>query len=248
MEKNDLLVRDLKRFDDSSVTFERTALLLGFVCFFLAVWVRTPALQINPASAVGLSISGFNVGHAIVFGPIVTAVTAAIYLSLVNRRETLRSLVRTAAAGSDNALSPGDLYALDNFQRKDARWIDFLADRLWKSFWYFAVPPLAALICLLRYCDFVPSEAAKAGGFWNRVGFLFFDTDSWFLRPILPTRALEGENNLMAELPYIYGPWQSWIELILVVITTILCWRAGRVYFCSQTNGVKPVRGPSGSE
>ncbi|CCE97878.1 Hypothetical protein SFHH103_03386 [Sinorhizobium fredii HH103] len=230
MDKAKAVERDLKRFDEATASFEKTALLLGFVNLFLAIWVRTSGLQINPGSAVGLGIAGFNVGYAIVFGPLIAVVSLAVLISLLHRRGTLRNAV-TGTSGNSAHLSPGDKLALANYEAPGSDRVSIWVNRLWRGFWYFVIPPAAALVELLRYCDFVPSESAKAGGFWDRIGSLFFTTKSWEIRPILPDHALEQASNLMASLPYVYAPLQSWIELGLVLLSFGLAWHAARKYF-----------------
>ncbi|UCI19916.1 hypothetical protein FJ970_02790 [Mesorhizobium sp. B2-1-8] len=230
---SDIVERDLKRFDDATSTFEKTAVVLGFVNLFLAIWARAPGLQINPASAVGLSVSGFNVGYAIIFGPLTAVMTLVVYLSLLRRRHLLRRTILAAKVTGQNKVSPGDRLALDNFNQPGAGGIAWVADRGWRILWYFIIPPTAALIALRRFCDLVPDEAAKAWDLQERIGFLFLSLDGWQIRPLLPDRALEGAADLMAQLPYIYAPLESWIQLGLFLFSCLLARRATLMYFAS---------------
>jgi hypothetical protein len=228
--------RDVARFDDATSTFEKTALVLGFVNLLLAIWARAPALQINPGSAVGLSVAGFNVGYAIVYGPLIATLTLAVYASILFRRDLLRRAILT---DPKVVLSPGDRLVLDGFQGTEGARTGRLADRGWRTLWYFVVPPAAAFILLLRFCDFVPDGAAKAWGFWGRVGFLFFSSGGWERRPLLPAHSIEAQPDLMDQLPYIYAPLESWMELLLFVLACWLAWYAARLYFGG--NGAMPA-------
>jgi len=230
--------RDLKRFDDLTSSFEKTAALVGFVNLILAIWARAPGLQIGPSPAIGLSVGGLNVGYAIVFGPLIALLTTSVMTSLLRRRHLLRcAIVKKVAEGAESeGLSPGDDLALGDYSRAGMTWVGLFADRWWRVLWYFCIPPLAALIEVIRYCDFAPSPPI-ASGFWDRVRVLFFSLDGWSVQPTLPTRALEGASNLVLDLPYIYSPVESWVEVGLLCLVVALAVRAAAIYFASGSHG-----------
>ncbi len=154
--------RDLKRFDDLTTQFETSGLVLGFVNFFVAVWVRAPGLEMNPGSGVGLSLAGFDVGYAIVFGPLVSFMTMLFQLSILSRRDALRTAIIAQASSTDTAiLSGGEGLALGVTVAHGRPAKPSLADRAWRALWYFVVPPAAALVATARYFDFVVDEKSS---------------------------------------------------------------------------------------
>ena len=220
--------RDLKRFDDLTTRFETTGLVLGLVNLFLAVWVRAPSLQIDPGSGTGLSIAGFNVGYAIIYGPAISFFTMLFYVSLLERRDAIRTQILRLGVQLPEALSDGDRVAIGSpvGESSSLRKIDIA----WRTIWYVFLPPAAAAVTMLRYFDFVPDETAKAWTFWGRAEYLLFETKGWETKPILPDHALEVGKDLMANLPYIYPPLASWIEVALVLATVFLATRVWRLY------------------
>jgi hypothetical protein len=220
--------RDLKRFDDLTTRFETAGLVLGFVNLFLAVWARAPGLQMDPGSGTGLTLAGFNVGYAIVYGPVVGFLTMLFFVSLLERRDAVRAQIIDLGAQSPEALSDGDRLAIGcpggsiTPLRK--------ADIAWRSIWYVFLPPATAVVTMLRYFDFVPDESAKAWTFWGRAQYLLLETRGWETRPILPDHALEAGKDLMGKLPYIYPPAASWAEIALVIATAFMAARVWRLY------------------
>lgn len=225
--------RDLKRFDDLTNRFETTGLVLGFLNILLAVWVRAPGLQMDPGSAVGLSVGGFNVGYAIVYGPIVSFLGALLCVSILERRDQVRAQLLRLDARSPDVFSDGDRVAIACGIDGDAalRRIDVA----WRTIWYVCVPPIAATIMLRRYFDFVPDEPAKAWTLLERVKYLLFNTAGWETQPILPSHALEVGKDTMSKLPYIYPPAGSWLSIAFVLGTVIMAVRIWRLYACPGT-------------
>ncbi len=220
--------RDLKRFDDLTTRFETAGLVLGFVNLFLAVWVRAPGLQMDPGSGTGLALAGFNVGYAIIYGPMVAFLTMLFLVSLLERRDAVRTQILLLGKQAPEALSDGDRLAIGSppTTRSPLR----RADIAWRAIWYVLLPPAAAAVTMLRYFDFVPDEAAKAWTFWGRARYLLLETRGWETRPILPDHALEAGKDLMAKLPYIYPPAASWVEIGLLLATVFMAVRVWRLY------------------
>ena len=124
--------RDLKRFDDLTTRFETVGLILGFVNLFLAVWVRAPGLQMDPSLGVGLALGGFNVGYAIVYGPVVAFLSVLFSVSLLERRDAVRAQILRLGAQTPEALSDGDRVAIGSavgsnspFRKADIAWRAF---------------------------------------------------------------------------------------------------------------------------
>lgn len=230
--------RDLKRFDDITTRFETAGLVLGFVNIFLAVWARAPGLQMNPGSGTGLTLVGFNVGYAIVYGPVIGFLTTLFFLSLLERRDAVRANILNLGTQSPEALSDGDRLAIgcpggsNTPLRK--------ADIAWRAIWYVFLPPAAALVTMLRYFDFVPDESAKAWTFWGRAQYHLLETKGWQTRPILPDHALEAGKDLMGQLPYIYSPVASWAEVALVLATAFMAARVWRLYAYPNAAAIGP--------
>ena len=219
--------RDLKRFDDLTTRFETAGLVLGFVNLFLAVWVRAPGLQMDPGSGTGLTLAGFNVGYAIVYGPVVGFLTMLFFLSLLERRDAVRAQIIVSARN-----------LLKRYRTVIASRLDALAAQALLcerptlsggSIWYVFLPPATAVVTMLRYFDFVPDESAKAWTFWGRAQYLLLETRGWETRPILPDHALEAGKDLMGKLPYIYPPAASWAEIALVIATAFMAARVSRL-------------------
>jgi hypothetical protein len=229
--------RDLKRFDDLTTRFETVGLVLGFVNFFLAVWVRAPGLQMDPGSGIGLTVAGFNVGYAIVYGPVVALFSMLFSVSLLERRDAVREQILRLGAQAPEALSDGDRVAIGSPVGSNASLRK--ADIAWRAIWYVFLPPAAAAMSMLRYFDFVPDEAAKEWSVWGRVRYLLLETRGWETRPILPDHALEAGKDSMARLPYIYPPAGSWIEIGLVLATAFMATRVWRLYVFPEA--VAPV-------
>ena len=75
---------DLKRIESNTAAFEKVAVTIGFLVSLLALWVRAPYFQINPAAAAGFGgILGFNVGHAVVLGPIIVLLALGMYAGML---------------------------------------------------------------------------------------------------------------------------------------------------------------------
>lgn len=231
--------RDLKRFEDLTTRFETVGLVLGFVNLFLAVWVRAPGLQIDPSSGIGLTVVGFNVGYAIVYGPVVAFLSMLFSVSLLERRDAVRAQILRLGAQASEALSDGDRVAIGSPVGSNGPLRK--ADIAWRAIWYVFLLPAAAAVAMLRYLDFVPDEAAKAWTFWERVRYLLFETRGWETRPILPDHALEAGKDLMAKLPYIYPPVASWIEFALVLATAFMAARVWRLYAYPDAAAVAPA-------
>lgn len=97
-------------------------------------------------------------------------------------------------------------------------------------FWFFIIPPLAALRCADRYLDFLPNEGAKSWSFLQRAGHHFFSVQLWEIRPVIADHAIESDKDLLRQLPYIYSPVQAWVELLATVATAVVSWRAAVLF------------------
>ena len=155
--------RDLKRFDDLTTRFETVGLILGFVNLFLAVWVRAPGLQMDPSLGVGLALGGFNVGYAIVYGPVVAFLSVLFSVSLLERRDAVRAQILRLGAQTPEALSDGDRVAIGSAVGSNSPFRK--ADIAWRAIWYVFLPPAAAAVATLRYFDSCRTRLPKRGPF-----------------------------------------------------------------------------------
>jgi hypothetical protein len=192
----------------------------------------------DPGSGIGLTVAGFNVGYAIVLGPVFVFFAMLFSVSLLERRDAIRAQLLLLGAQAPEALSDGDRIAIGSPVGSSGPLRK--ADIAWRAIWYVFLPPAAATI-MLRYFDFVPDEAAKEWTFWARVRYLLLEARGWETRPILPDHALEAGKDLMAKLPYIYPPAASWIEIALVLATAFIAARVWRLYAYPDAATVVPA-------
>ena len=232
---------DVKRVEDLSAALLKTTLVTSLVLVVLAIWVRTPHLAVNPASAAGLSgITGFNVGHAIVFGPWLAFGFACIELMALQKRANLMAAVKTRLEVNPDLaklLTDGDLQVLGGLTSNEPfafRW----AERIVPFFWCFIVPPVSSYLFLDRYFDFLPNEAAKGWPYWERVGHHLFTIDLWSIQPLFPSSAIESDPLLRKQLPYIYSPLQPWLLIALTIATAAVSWRAAKLFSITITAAV----------
>lgn len=154
---------DVKRIEAYTAAFEKIAVTIGFLLLLLALWARAPNFQINPASGAGFSgILEFNVGYAIVFGPVCAFLALGLYVGMLGRRELLRKSfyldLHSGAYGGDKP-SSGSLLVLDQFHLSDVAWsVTSLVDRAIRALWFFLLPLGASAIFIRRYLDFIPAQ------------------------------------------------------------------------------------------
>jgi hypothetical protein len=233
---------DLKRIESYTAAFEKTAVTIGFLLLLLALWARAPHFQINPASGAGFSgILGFNVGHAVVFGPVAVLIALGLYAGMLGQRELLRnSFYFDLLAGSygDDKLSTGAQLVLDKFHRPHAPWsIAELADRATRAVWFFLLPLGASAIFIRRYIDFIPGPdsvpftESKSWSLFTRVNLHLFSGRLWEVRAALADHYLDENPLVSGQMPYIYSPLQSWIYVVVFIISCILAVRAWQLYF-----------------
>lgn len=225
---------DVKRVEAMTASFFKATVLTSLLLVLLAVWVRTPYLALNPAAVAGMSgVTGFNVGHAIVFGPVLALGFVCVQLAALHRRAEL--MVAIAARFKTEPtlvamLTDGDRQVLGRINPEARNTLNNWLGKAVVVFWFFIVPPLAALWCADRYLDFIPNEAAKSWSFWHRVGHHFFSAQSWELRPLIADHSIESNKDLIRQLPYIYSPLEAWAELAATVATAFVSWRAGVLF------------------
>nr|WP_041756068.1 hypothetical protein [Bradyrhizobium sp. ORS 278] len=233
---------DLKRIEEYTAAFEKAAVAIGFLLLLLVLWVRAPHFQMNPAAGAGFSgVVGFNVGHAVVFGPIAVFLSLCLYLGMLGRREQLRELFLAdvqAGAYEDDKLSSGDLLVLNKYHRPTALWsIASLADQLIRTLWFFVLPLAASAIFIRRYLDFVPapdvvpSAETSAWSLLTRLNLHFFSGSLWEIRPALHDHYLDANSVVSGQMPYIYSPLQSWFYVVLFVASLVLAGRSWALYF-----------------
>ncbi len=233
---------DLKRIENATATFEKIAITVGVLFLLLALWVRAPHFQMNPAAGAGFSgILGFNVGHAVVFGPILVLLAFGTYAGLLGRREMLRrAFCRDLEAGhfGEEKLSGGARLVLDKFQQHGPYWrLAPIADRYTRTLWFFILPVATSAICILRYFDLIPDEdvipftVSKAWSLPARLMVHLFSARIWAVRSVLPDHFLDTNADLRAQMPYIYSPLQPWLYLAFFACSVGLAVRTWQLYF-----------------
>lgn len=240
---------DVKRVEAMTASFVKATVVTSLLLVLLAIWVRTPYLSLNPAAVVGMSgVTGFNVGHAIVFGPLLAFGFACVELTTLHRRGELMGAIAARLRNEPTliaTLTDGERQVLGRID-PNARCTlnDWISGGI-AGFWFFVVPPLAALWCADRYLDFIPNEPAKAWSFWQRVVSHFLSGELWAMRPLIAEHHIESK--LLQELPYIYSPLQAWVELAVTLATAVVCWRAASLFGARVEPGAAPVTGNSPS-
>ena len=215
---------------------------IGFLLLLLVLWVRAPHFEINPAAAAGFSgILGFNVGHAIVFGPIIVLAALAMLAGMLTRREALRqSFYLDLASGlyGDNKLSTGTRLVLDKFSRPGTSWSAAeVADRAIRTLWFFILPMGVSAICIRRYVDFIPEPdvvsfaESKAWSLWTRIELHLLSGRLWEVRPVLPDHYLDENPLISGQMPYIYSPLQGWLYLALFAVSLMIAIKSWVLYF-----------------
>jgi hypothetical protein len=231
---------DIKRLADGMSFFEKTAFVASLVVLILAIWVRTAHLEVDPMKIAGFSgITGFNVGHGTVFGPIIAFLELLFLLSILARLEIIRNGAISALKTQPvQELSPGDLALLKNKQVTPKWSLVWWSDRGVRSCWYFVIPPLTILVCLSRYLEFHPADAlgqTVKTSLVSRIMLHFFTTKAWETRAALSEHFLDTHQTIAEQMPYMYSPLQPWLYVVIAVTSFFIARRAHNIYFTERT-------------
>ncbi|CAN5278905.1 hypothetical protein BH10PSE7_BH10PSE7_23720 [soil metagenome] len=212
---------DIKRLEELLSGLAKFAGAASTLLLVLAVWVRTTYLQVDPGKVVGFAgVTGLNVGHAIVFGPVLAFVVLAVNYDKLGKIAVLEEAIRNRIKhipGLKDDLTDSNRLTLGLLDGRHGFGLSSLAGRLTKTFWYVIVPLLCNLVLLRRFFDFIPP--AEANNPWTLSGKLalhLFSTRAWEIRPIIADKFIE-KPEIADFLPYIYSPLQAWAYLILTL-------------------------------